>query len=472
MRLINKAVRFIIPATVAALPLAFASCDDGDNQIGTSIVSEDVEIVVDSSFVVTGTPVTDNNVISRSTTQMYGIIRAANYGTLTSDVVTQFMPAVTLDTTGVKLENIDSLRLVMTMYSYDFTGDSVAPMGIKVYPLTKNLETPITSTFDPKGYYDANNLLGQTVYNVLKTNTPDSISILGYRQIAVKLPLSMARNLYEAYVEDPSSYSLPSTFAEKVFKGLYIQNSYGSGRITRVSRTAMEMYYHVNEKIEGTDRDTTYFRTGQYYAVTPEVISNNNLRLTIDPAIQARIDAGENIIVTPTGTEIELTFPAMDIINRYNTSVTNVGVVNDLEFFVSAEKIANDYKIAPPPNMLLVLKSKKQEFFTKSKINDNKTSFYAAYNSISQGYTFSGMREYLNDLMERQKKGETITAEDYTFVLTPVSISTETSTTDMYGSTNTVVTAITPFLSFPAMTKINLDKSRVTFTFTKQTLRK
>lgn len=466
----KKIISLIVPATLVVLPVALASCND-DSQIGQSIAADDVEVVVDTSFVITGHALTDNKVLSRTTTQLFGVISAKNFGTFSSDVVTQFMPAAQIDTTGIKAEYVDSLKLLMYMYASQMTGDSIAPMGVKVYPLTKSLETPISSNFNPEGYYDPNTLLGETIYNTMAQNTPDSISIYGHRLVEVNLPRALAQHLYTSYINDPSSYSTPTAFANKVFKGLYIKNSYGSGRITRISRAVMSMYYRRKVTLTNPDRDTLVAGVGTYYAVTPEIITNNNIRLTIAPEIQKRIDAGEPIVITPAGTEVEITFPALDIIRKYEEGVTNLGVLTELTMRIIADDIENDYGIAPPPHMLMVLKNKKDEFFSKNQLNDNKTSFYAAYNSSYKGYNFSGLRAYIMNLIDKKKKGEEITADDYTFVLTPVSISTEDKTDYYYGSSTSVVTAITPFVSFPAMASINLAKSRITLTYSRQTLR-
>lgn len=42
------------------------------------------------------------------------------------------------------------MKFVMQMTNGCYTGDSVIPMGLKVYPLTKALPSPIYSNFDPR----------------------------------------------------------------------------------------------------------------------------------------------------------------------------------------------------------------------------------------------------------------------------------------------------------------------------------
>ena len=46
----------------------------------------------------------------------------------------------------------------------------------------------------------------------------------------------------------------------------------------KINATEVKMYYRKTVKIEDTNRDTTYNKEGNYFAITPEVISNNNIK--------------------------------------------------------------------------------------------------------------------------------------------------------------------------------------------------
>ena len=85
------------------------SCDE-NSSIGSSITQEEVEIIVDSSFTITGNTIYCDKIKSRTLTQLLGRINAQGYGDLTSDVVTQFMPAGVIDTSGVNVDDIDSIK--------------------------------------------------------------------------------------------------------------------------------------------------------------------------------------------------------------------------------------------------------------------------------------------------------------------------------------------------------------------------
>jgi hypothetical protein len=433
--------------------------------IGESIVQDNVEVIIDSMYTVTGQSVKNEAVLSRTITQLIGIIDAPGYGRFSSDVVTQFMPAMALDTANVGASRIDSLKLVMNINLGAYTGDSIAPMGLDVYRLEKDLPTTIYSDFNPDGYYNPNKKIGSVIYNATALGEDEDTQELTYRQVTVDLPVELGQEIYNSYVADPSAFVSPTEFSQKVFKGLYFKNSYGSGRVTRVGQTLINMYYHSTYYDEDAQKDTTVNNVGYYFAVTPEIITNNNIKLQMDDKITDAVAAGENIVVAPTGLDVEFKFPAAEIISRYRANITsNLGVINSLSLNIPAEEIANEYDITLPENLLLILKSKKDDFFLNNEINDDETSFYATYSTTTNSYTFTGLKAYLVSLMD---KGE-ITDDDITFVLTPVSVSTETTTSSYYSTGTTYVTAINPYMGQPAMAKLLLDEAKITFVYSKQ----
>jgi hypothetical protein len=454
-----------IGAVATLMATSMIGCNES-SVIGESIVQDNVEVIIDSTFTVSGQSVRNEAVLSRTITQLIGLIDAPGYGRLSSDVVTQFMPALSLDTTNVGADRIDSLKLVMNITLGAYTGDSIAPMGLDIYRLEKSLPTTMYSDFDPEGYYDPNKKIGSVIYNATALGEDDDTKALSYRQVTVDLPVELGREIYTSYVKNPSAFVTPTEFTDKVFKGLYFKNSYGSGRVTRVGQTLINMYYHSTYYDSDIEADTTITSVGSYFAVTPEIISNNNIKLTMDKSITDAVDAGESIVLAPAGLDVDITFPAREIISSYRSNITNLGVINSLTLDIPAEAITNDYDIEVPTYLLMVLKNKKDEFFENNDINDNETSFYATYSSTTNSYTFSGLRAYLLNLMEKDE----ITEDDITFTLTPVTVSTESTTSSYYTTSTTYVTSIIPYVSTPVMAKLLLDESKITLVYSKQFL--
>lgn len=439
------------------------SCND-DSTIGGSLVSDSLEVVIDSSFTVTGHSIDADPILSRTTMQLLGSVDIPGFGTLSSDFVTQFMPANAIDTAGITAAQIDSLRMFMVMNLGAYTGDSIAPMGLGVYRLTNELETPIYSTFSVAGKYDPTPL-AKKIYSYTVMGDADSLKTAKYRQIIVNLPVSLGREFFSAYVANPTNYSTPTAFAKNVFKGMYVKTTYGSGRLSRIEQTTMRMYYHTTVK-DSLGRDSILRYVGNYFAVTPEIITNNNIKLNMAQNLKDRVAQGQTLIVAPSGYNAQLRFPTREIISRYKNNITNLGVINLLSFTIPAKEIDNDNGITPPPTLLLIQKSKLSDFFSQNKLTDGKTSFYANYNETTKAYSFVGMRDYLIDMMAKDE----VTDDDCTFYIVPVDVVTETNTDNYYGSSTTTVTAINPYVTQPVMVQLDLANARVTLTYTKQSL--
>lgn len=451
---------------LAILTIICAACSDDVSTIGSALVTDKSEIVIDSTFVVKGKTVPADSIQSRTLTQLIGRIDANGFGKLSSDIVTQFMSATTIDTTGVRSDDdIKKMEMLMFFDAGSFTGDSLTPMGIQVYPLTKQLPTAIYSNFNATDYYDASNCWGTKIYtgNALQS---DSLNKLSYRTISFEFPRSFALKFYNEYVSNPSTFSTPQSFA-KFFPGIYIQNSFGDGRITNIKETRVNLHFQRHQTLTSDDivRDTVYNISKTYMAVTPEVVTNNIIKFEMSDNIKAMVESGDNLLVAPVGYDVEIEFPLLDVLKKYREKSGGLSVINTLTFTIPAEDIENSYGIEHPTNILMVLKKDKKDFFANNKLTDNKTSFLAVYNSINNSYDFSSMRDYLLDMLEK----ETITADDYTFTVMPVDVQTESTQESYYQSSMTYTTAITPYISGAAMVKLNLNEAKITLTFGKQT---
>lgn len=446
---------------VTLIALGVISCNE-DSTIGSSIVNDELAVVIDSTFTVTGHSVPNAKIRSRTNVQLLGIIDAKGYGHLSSEFVTQFMPANALDTVGVTVNDIDSLMLGMVMSNGQYVGDSIVPMGIDVYRLNRALPYPIFSNFNPEDYYSPDDIIASKIYNATLLGMPDSIAKT-YRNnkqvpVEVKLPVELGREFFKKYKENPEIFNDPEQFA-KWFPGLYIKNSYGTGRVMRFYNTSLALHYtkHI------TADSTTHMRM-PIMAVTPEVVNNNNIELSISPQIKSLAQTAP-IAMAPLGYNTEVTLPAQDLLNRFRSQSGDYTVVNSMTFEVPAETIEHDYDIKAPNYMLLVRKDKLTDFFATTQINDDVTSFYAIYNTARKSYTFSAMRGYFTDLLKKDK----ITAADCEFVLVPVNLNVEYVQSG-YNTNEAVVVAIVPYVDTPAMVKFDLDKAKIKLTYSKQTI--
>lgn len=449
-----------------------------DETIGISITDSVSSIIEDSSFVITGQSVINDRVQMRTTTKMLGDLSAAGYGRVTASAVTMWMPAAALDTTGLTSESIDSCRLILRVpYSNGYTGNAQSPMRLDVYRLNRQLTSPIYSDFDPTGYYDPSDLLASESYSptsgwievadplyLSSGTTQDTV-----RVISVPMPVTLAQEVYNAYKEDPSRFSSPRTFAD-IFPGIYITNSYGSGHVLNIGATEFNVYFHRHVVLnDTTEVDSAYVQT--YMASTPEVVSNNIIRYEIDDALKQMVNAGQAVIAAPAGYEVQLRFPIQDIIDKYKANVgNNQSIINKLTLELPVSVPVTEYNIQPPTYLLMVKASKKDDFINGDSLTNSKDSFYAVYDSTNKCYVFSGLRDYVLNIINSQ--GGIATEDDFNFTVTPVDVTTYTYPQSYsyygYSSSSTVVTKISPMVSRPAVAELLLDKAKVKISYSKQ----
>ncbi len=453
-------------AGLALMSTAFLACDDNSN-IGTSVISDAIDILVDSTEVITVRQTDRVEAIqSRTIQQLLGVIDSKDYGALTSDVLTQFMPANELITEGV---TVDGLTLTFYVPNGSYVGDSVIPMGLNVYTLDKQLPSPIFSNADPSEYYNEDNLIASKMYNVAAIGVSDSIAALSYRTIDVELPLSLAQSLFDEYKNNPATYQSPSAFA-KFFPGIYVKNTFGSGRVVSIDQTVMTMKYRREAKYTnrvGEERDTVYDESANYFAVTPEIITNNNIAFNPSASIADRIAAGEKILLAPLGYDVSFTFPINGLLKQYRNTAGLLSVVNTLSMQLPVEEIPNDFGITPPETVLLVLASDFDKFFADNNLPDNVTSFLATYDSDNHCYTFAGLRSYFLEMLAK----DNIEAKDYNFILTPVTANYESNSSSgyyYYQSTQKTLTSVVPYVSRPTMAKLNFKDAKIKLTYSKQ----
>lgn len=455
---------------VLLMAASAVSCDDTVSQIGSSLAGTTVEIIVDSAYTVEGRSVIVNDIKPKTSNLLIGRINVPEYGILSSDVVTQFLPSTVLDTADFSSANVDSIFLNLRYSKTAFTGDSVAPMGLSLYPLTTQLTSSISSAFDPAGKYNAQDMLGSSIYTAGNVHPTSAEITATTRTIDVKLPRELGRRLFKDFEDNPADYANGRVFAENVFPGMYIANSYGSGRLTVLSVCGMTMYLRKIYTPEGEEKPDTIDGTHLYYLTTPEVISNNNIRYTPAKDLSDRIAAGKAMLIAPCGAETEITFPLKEVLASYTShnSAGAISVLNTLTMRLPVDSIANEAGITPPPYLLMVLKKDREEFFAKNKLTDNVTSFYATYNSSTKSYFFGNLRDYLTEM---QSKDE-ITPEDYTFDLVPVQVNFEDLANSgyyYYGSPQQTESDIQPFFEKPVMGELKLSEAKIKLTYSLQT---
>ena len=267
------------------------------------------------------------------------------------------------------------------------------------------------------------------------------------------------------YASHPEYYANGQIFSKEVFPGLYFENSFGSGRLTLIALTFMSMHMRHIEYNSETEKLDTLDAVHQYYMVTPEVINNNNLSISLADDVTKKIAEGKNMLVAPAGYEVNFEFPTRDILAKFNKHDSGLSVVNGLTLSIPADSLVNSDGVQAPPYVLMVLKKDRDTFFAENKLPDNITSFYASYNSSKQTYSFSGLRAYLLEMLEKEK----VEDEDCLFSLIPVQVNFESISSGYYGTTQQVESEVLPYLTAPVAAVVRLEDAEIKLTYSLQT---
>ncbi len=493
------------------------SCENETPTVGGQLAYGEVKIALDSliwdgseQYIFRGdektpyqcpklsyTTIFDDAVDTRSTTNLIGRISVPEYGDLNCSFVSRMMCTTSLAIPdSIKEEQIDSMKVVLTVPRGALTGDSLAPQQLRVFRLTKSLPSDITNRFDPTGYYDPAKPLGSRTYTLSALGMSDSLySSTQVLSIAIPLPREMALETVRAY-RDPSKKSIfawPQEF-EKYFHGIYVEPSFGRGCVANIAFTDFVIYYNYMTSKNSTDSagnvTVTYKKEiggAGVFTSSPIVLSSNNVVYRPSAFLQAKAAANEALVTTPGGYRINVKFPGKELVDIYKRSQSKLSVVSDLLFSIPVEEIENDYGLTPPPYLVMVKTSKLKEFLDSNSLPDGKDSFYAAYSSSLKRYSFTSMRNYILDLIKK----ESITAEDTDFTIVPVNIEFEednsSASTNSYNSylallyggyyssssssTNKDPIKCTPYILKPTMCRLKMDEARTIFSYSLQELK-
>lgn len=474
-------MRQILPVlALTCIALSFTACRDEVSEIGGSLSKGDISIIVDSLVTdVKGESRWVEDFDSRTTTKLLGNLTVPEFGNLKCNFVSQMMSATKMNIPdSITFQDVDSMRLILSIPRGAMTGDSLAPQQLRVFRLNRQLPADINSRFDPTGYYDPSpdSIYGEKSYTVSNISERDSLFTAGrYIWIPVKIRNEkFISELYHKYRANDPIFQWPAKFNEWL-PGFYVEQNFGNGCVSNITGMHGFMYWHRMENKPFTnDSNKVEYRRVEVrdsiclFASAPEVLSSNNINYTPSKTLQDLAASGKALITSPGGYHTVIKFPVRDLIERYSQSEAELAVVSALTMEIPARKISNDYDLSLAPTLLMVPVDERESFFRENKIPDNKTSFTADYNAETASYRFTSMRAFFLDELEKFRKDPS-SVKDYEFCLVPVSVSTET--VNNYGYTTTYVTRVAPYIARPSMTELDTDKAKIVFTFTVQDIK-
>lgn len=459
--------------------MALGACNDESSPIGSGLVADDVAITVDSLVIsvdahTSPAPKYD----ARSSNNIIGRISTPEYGDLECSYVARLMCASTLPVAdSITANHIDSVKILMRVPRGMLTGDSLAPQQIRIYRMDSRFNAvkadTITNEFNPEGFYNPADLIASKSYTLSSVGLSDVQLTSNYLTLPVSLEGKAFRDfgpdLFEAYRKEPDTFQWPQKFAT-MMPGIYVKPVFGSGCVANIAATQFMIFYHtrksVTEYIDGeiVTHEKIYRDSVSLLSTAPEVLSTNRIDYKPSALLSSMASAGKCIVTAPGGFQTHITFPAEKILEEYLKNDGAASMISNLTFAIPASPIQNDYGIGAPPYLLMIKTSDVTKFFNEGSVPDGKNSFWAAYDPNQGRYAFTSMRDYIISLTKKEE----ITEDDTDFMLIPVNLNMETSTSSYTGQSVTAVTACTPFLSAPAMCELYTDRTIVVFTYSAQ----
>jgi len=404
--------------------LAFISCDDDLNEIGSSIQppSDTISVVTDTIPIKARTVSMFDSIYARTTKAVLGNYEDDLFGGIKSDYLCQFyFPDPESVKFSDQLKSIDSCRIHIN-YS-GFSGDSLSPMGLAVYKVTSALPEYFYTNIDPTKYSDMKQVLANEAYTVAGNQNS---------QIKAEFDLDFAKQFYDGWKN--KTINSNESF-QKFFPGAYVTTNLGSNNLLETNYTWINIHYTYSyQDTTGVTRDTT----GVYrISNTEEVLQLNHIKNT-NPEHLFQEGTGQAYLKTPAGVYTEIEVPVSKIVE--NMKKNQMSAINSVGFILKGytEKepstTESDF-LKRPSQLLLIHKDSVDTFFKERKLpypySTSKLSYLSNSRTTSNNtYSFDNLSRLITECI----KQEMTTA---TFVIIPVETeymyNSSTQSYDMIG---------------------------------------
>jgi len=416
------------------------SCNDTLDQVGFSIQPDKDRLTVgiDTLFMQARTVQVDS-MFAKTKYPILGEYIDPVFGSVKSDYIGEFyFPEGAGFKTGA---SIDSVRVVVS-YSTNM-GDSLAPMELSVYEVTKSLKGVNNYTHnDPEEYADMSAPLGREVFTGKNRTYRTESYTSGYTtqtykvyDIDVKLPNAMGERFLSEYNKAGHGKMVDADSFREFFPGLYFTTSFGNSTILNVSFTSMYVHYHyLDVKGSSTGQDTIRTDAMRLF-ITPEVTQLNRIKNNNDQLLAE--STSHTYVKSPAGVNTEITFPLSQLHDKMKSQALNLA---KFTIFAMPDAIENPMvKLSPPDYLLLVNRDSLDGFFEKKQLPDNITSFLSAkFDATTYSYNFSNISTMINHYNEASD-GEPF---DLVYYLVPVDATIVTSQQSYYSSGSQSLTEV------------------------------
>lgn len=443
---------------LAAVGLAATlySCDDTTTGVGEFVADADEITASAQTFEATTktlkyTDLNPDGVFSRTSSAYLGKFTDPDFGTYTTDFITQInctegfeFPETTQEIVATTLE-----------LSYaSFFGDSLAPMRVRVDILNQPIDDTgedlslYYTSYDPTKFYDANgNALAEQDYAVRDNSWTDAAidsikNTNGYYPPLIidldkKKNFDIGQNesgtfsqyLLKKYKEDKENFKDAYSFIHNVLPGFYVHTTGGEGSILYIGDIwlRMKVKYLVERPSTGAVDSTVY--TSIPFAATNEVYMSTRLENSEDRFDELTKETEHTYLKTPAGLCTAVKLPLQEMYEALGKDTLNSVSMSFTKYKnISENSEINPYKMGTPQNLLLIRKNEIKDFFEQRKNYDSKTTFLGTYSSTTNSYSFSQVNRLISQIFSdmRTKEEPAEGWDSYnTLVLIPVKTETD-----------------------------------------------
>lgn len=427
--------KFIAILTFAALMLT--ACDDTTDNVGISLTNslDNLQISTDT-FMVSTCSIAADSVLSRSTLGYLGKIRDPETGSyITGNFMTQFHIQENYQFPDAdKMANKEDGMIVadsceLRLYYDKFYGDSLAPMKLTAYEMSKPMSEANTyySNFDPmrNGYVNENGLQVDKVYTLTDQQVSKKIRWDKSYTKNIKIKLNQPYtdkdgNKYKnygtyilnQYYQHHGYFKNSMTFAQHVVPGFYFKHVSGLGAMAYIFRTQLNVYFSF------IDKGKPHTGTASFYG-TEEVLQTSTMendRKTINELVS---DEKNTYLKSPAGIFTEITIPVEEIYKGHEKDSINAAKIQLKRI---NDKVKTKFALDIPKTVLLIQKDSLYSFFEHKRVADYKTSFLATYDRANNSYTFNNIGSVIK-VMKLKKNAGKLSKDWNKLVVIPVTTS-------------------------------------------------
>ena len=269
-------------------------------------------------------------------------------------------------------------------------------MQVTAYEIEEKLPKNFYTNIDFEPYIPNKKVLGKKFYTGVDYTLPDSLKNDNYSYVAIKMNDELKKRFYDALIKTPEVFETQSSFND-FFKGIYFKNTHGNGTMLKVGLTRMYFHYRTYHDLDtdgnplksSTGADSSYIVDRvKDMIISPEIIQLNSVKHSNVNEAEILNNDTATYVTSPAGYYTVIDVPVGKIMKELVANDADERFLNGVTLNIQAYKPENDDLFSTPPsNMLLVEKSKINEFFEGRKLPDSESYYAASYASDStSGY--------------------------------------------------------------------------------------